>query len=47
MGKERLTFIVGKYLKIDNFIKIGETTDNYRNLASFVLEKINELEYEY
>lgn len=46
MGKERLTFVVGKYLKIDNFIKIGETTDNYRNLASFVLEKINELEHE-
>ena len=46
LGKERLTFVVGKYLKIDNFIKIGETTDNYRNLASFVLKKINELEYE-
>jgi 1-acyl-sn-glycerol-3-phosphate acyltransferase len=44
--KKRLTFVVGKKLKINDFMEYGDNKQNYRRIANHVLEKINELKNE-
>jgi len=42
-GKKRLIFVVGEFIKIDQFKDMEHTKDNYQYVADFVMERINEL----
>lgn len=46
LGKDRLKIVIGNKIKIDQLQHFKETKSDYRALADYILEKINELKDE-
>jgi len=42
-GKKHLKFVVGQFIKIDQFKDLEHTKENYQYVADYVMERINEL----